>query len=103
MSKRSTSIKDRLSIAYHSQKLRQLGIVQACLDLTWQALMPIVMGFDRPMPLSAKGGANAVNSQADSGSDSPPSESTPAVAIKKPKGVEKSKAAVTKKRGLKRL
>lgn len=56
----------------------------------------------RPTPLTAKGGANVVNSQSESPESSPP-ESIPAMAIKKPKGVEKSKAAVSKKRGLKRL
>ena len=59
------------------------------------------------MPLTASGGANAVNSrEEDSNGDAQQQSSTAdgaLPAVKKPKGVEKSKAALAKKKALKRL
>ena len=55
------------------------------------------------MPLNATTGANAVNTQGDHDAEPAHDSSGLATAIKKPKGVEKSKASNTKKRGLKRL
>lgn len=57
----------------------------------------------RPMPLTATGGANAVNSQDENSAEkgSPGDGATPAV--KKPKGVEKNKAQQAKKKALRRL
>lgn len=58
----------------------------------------------RPMPLTASGGANALNAQDEAGGEK---EGTPAdgalPAVKKPKGVEKSKAQLAKKKALRRL
>ena len=57
----------------------------------------------RALPLNAATGANTVNTQGDHEADSAHDSSGLATAIKKPKGVEKSKASNAKKRGLKRL
>lgn len=54
----------------------------------------------RPMPLTASGGANAINSSNVDAQHSTGDSGSPAV--KKPKGVDK-KSAPAKKRGLKRL
>ena len=48
------------------------------------------------MPLTAAGGANAVNHQEESSEGKGSKDAEPAV--KKPKGVEKSKAALAKKK-----
>ncbi|EIE20518.1 hypothetical protein COCSUDRAFT_30660 [Coccomyxa subellipsoidea C-169] len=58
----------------------------------------------RPMPLTATGGANAVNSQDESAAEkgSPGNDSSLPI-VKKPKGVEKSKAQMAKKKSLRRL
>lgn len=50
------------------------------------------------MPLSAEAGANAVNAQEPETQTEHSSAS-----VKKPKGIEKAKAAAAKKRSLKRL
>jgi hypothetical protein len=59
------------------------------------------------MPLTASGGANAVNSREEDGSGEQQQLSTAEgglPAVKKPKGVEKStKAQLAKKKALKRL
>ena len=58
----------------------------------------------RPMPLTATGGANAVNSREDSAAEKgSPGEDSSLPAVKKPKGVEKSKAQMAKKKSLRRL
>lgn len=58
----------------------------------------------RPMPLTATGGANAVNSQDESAADKgSPGNDSSLPAVKKPKGVEKSKAQLAKKKSLRRL
>ncbi len=56
------------------------------------------------MPLTATGGANAVNSQDESAAEkgSPGNDSSLPI-VKKPKGVEKSKAQMAKKKSLRRL
>ncbi|BDA50601.1 Ubiquitin-conjugating enzyme E2 S [Coccomyxa sp. Obi] len=58
----------------------------------------------RPMPLTATGGANAVNSREESAAEKgSPGEDSSLPAVKKPKGVEKSKAQMAKKKSLRRL
>lgn len=56
------------------------------------------------MPLTATGGANAVNSREESTAEKgSPGEDSSLPAVKKPKGVEKSKAQMAKKKSLRRL
>jgi hypothetical protein len=55
------------------------------------------------MPLTTTGGANAVNSQDDSTAEKGSPGDGPTPVVKKPKGVEKSKAQQAKKKSLRRL
>lgn len=58
----------------------------------------------RPMPLTATGGANEMKRQDESAAEkSSPGDDNGLPAVKKPKGVEKSKAQMAKKKSLRRL